>query len=120
MRTILSLLSVCMLGACGPLVSAGVPGVAQVDLLTVMGTDKTVVDHVVSLSSGKNCSAVRLEKGQHYCEEDEPIIQQNIYCYNTLGSVTCYNRPDPYQGRQQKLGENNSVQMRQRSPVNQN
>jgi len=119
MRQFLSLLTVFSLGACGPLVSASIPGAAQVDILTVMGTDKTVVDHVVSLSSGKNCSAIRLEKGLHYCEEDEPQIQQNIYCYNTLGSVTCYSRPDPYQGRQQKLGENNSVKVIQPSPVNQ-
>ena len=118
MRKFLPLLSVCILSACGPLVSGGVPGAAQVDMLTVIGTDKTIVDHVVSLSSGKNCSAIRLEKGQHYCEEDEPQIQQNIHCYNTLGSVTCYTRPDPYQGRQQKVGENNSTQLVQPSPVN--
>jgi hypothetical protein len=111
MRKFLLLLSVGLLSACGPVMSTGVPGLAQVDILTVMGTDKTVVDHVVSYSSGKNCSAVRLEKGQHYCEEDEPRIQQNIYCYNTLGSVTCYTKPDPYDGRHQKVGQNNGTKL---------
>ncbi len=119
MRKLLLLLPVLIIGACGPLITAGTPGLAQVDVLTVMGTDKTVVDHIVSLSSGKNCSLIRLEKGQYYCEEDEPKVQQNIYCYNTLGSVTCYTKPDPFDGRQHKVGENNATQIVKPSPVNQ-
>ena len=118
MRKYLFLLPVCALGACGPLITAGTPGLAQVEFLTVMGTDKTVVDHIVSLSSGKNCSYVRMEKGQYYCEEDEPKVQQNIYCYNTLGRVTCYTRPDPFDGRHQKVGQNNGTQIVPPNPVN--
>jgi len=118
MRKLLLLLPLCVLSACGPLMSASVPGLAQVDVLTVMGTDKTIVDHVVSLSSGKNCSAVRVEKGQYYCEEDEPRIEQNMNCYNTLGEVTCYTRPDPHHGRYQKIGQNNSSRLIKPSPVN--
>jgi len=77
-----------------------VPGYAQVQGLFVVGTDKTMEDHVVSLSSGKNCSLVRTEKGLTYCEEDEPKIKQNLFCYKTLATVTCYDRPDPNPGRQ--------------------
>jgi len=106
MRSSFAIIAVLALSACGPLLTSGAPGLAQIDMLTVMGTEKTVVDHVLSLSSGKNCSAVRLEKGLRYCEEDEPQIKQNIYCYNTLGSVTCYTKPDPYKGGYQKIGEN--------------
>jgi len=106
MRSSLAIFAILALSGCGPVVVPGVPGLAQIDVLTVVGTDKTVVDHVLSLSSGKNCSAVRLEKGMHYCEEDEPKITQNIYCYNTLGSVTCYTKPDPHKGGYQKIGEN--------------
>lgn len=95
-----------LLSGCGGLAASGVPGVAQVDILTVMGTDKTVVDHLVSASSGKNCSSIRLEKGEYYCEEDEPKVTQNIYCYKTLASVTCYDRADPHQGRYQKVDQN--------------
>ncbi len=118
MRTILFLVVIVSISACGPLASTGIPGLAQVDLLTVIGTQKTVVDHVVSLSSGKNCSAIRVEKGLYYCEEDEPELQQNVHCYNTLGRVTCYTTPDPHNGRYQKLGQNDSNKAIQRSPVN--
>lgn len=106
MQKIIPLVCLVFLSACGGLAASGTPGLAQLDVLTVMGTDKTIVDHVVSVSSGKNCSSVRLEKGDYYCEEDEPKIVQNIYCYRTLASVTCYDRADPHSGRYQKIGQN--------------
>ncbi len=83
-----------VLGGC-----SAVPGFAQLQSVFVIGTDKTIEDHVISLTSGKNCSSVRKEKGLTYCEEDEPQIKQNIYCYKTLATVTCYDRPDPNPGR---------------------
>ena len=90
----------------GNFVTGAIPGVAQIEMLTVMGTERTIMDHVISLSSRKNCSAGNLEKGQYYCAEDEPGINQKIFCYNTLGRVTCYSRPDPYNGGYQKVGSN--------------
>ena len=89
------------------LLMGGTPGLAQINMLTVVGTDKTLVDHVISISSGKNCSSIQLEKGEYFCEEDEPKVTQNIYCYKTLASVTCYDRPDPYNEGYQKIGGNN-------------
>ncbi|MCW9036036.1 MAG: hypothetical protein OQJ97_17575 [Rhodospirillales bacterium] len=56
-------------------------------------TDKTLTDHIVSIASGKNCSTVRSERGLHYCEEDEPKGEAAVYCYKTIGAVTCYDRP---------------------------
>ena len=86
---------------------SAVPGFAQIQGVSVIGTDKTLEDHVISLTSGKNCSSIRKEKGLTYCEEDEPKVNPNIYCYKTLAEVTCYDRPDPYGGRQKKMGEDN-------------
>ena len=93
-------------GCTGPLAATGVPGLGQADALTVIGTDKTLVDHVVSFSSGKNCSFIRTERGLHYCDEDDPVVNPEVYCYNTLGSVACYTRPDPHHGRHQTPGAN--------------
>jgi hypothetical protein len=106
MHKLFILLWLVSLSGCGGLMMAGVPGLAQIDLVTVMGTDKTVIDHVVSVSSGKNCSSIRLEQGDYYCEEDEPRINPNINCYKTLGRVTCYTKSDPYNEGYQKVGEN--------------
>ena len=66
------------------------------EAISIMGTDKTVVDHIVSIGSGKDCSTIRREQGRTYCVEDEVQINQNIHCYKSIGSVTCYDRPDPY------------------------
>jgi hypothetical protein len=90
------------------IVLGGCTTYAPVEGVFVIGTDKTMTDHVISLSSGKNCSTVRKEKGLTYCEEDEPKIKQNIFCYKTLATVTCYDRPDPNPGRKRvDLNEHN-------------
>ena len=94
MRIFALLACLAVLGGC-----SAIPGYAQVQSIFVVGTDKTMEDHVVSLVSGKNCSIVRTEKDQTYCEEDELVIKQNIFCYRTLATVTCYDRPDPNPGR---------------------
>ena len=73
--------------------------------VSVLATKKTMGDHVISLTSGKNCSHVRLRRGLTYCEEDEPNIQPRVYCYKTLAKVTCYDRPDPHRGRYIELGK---------------
>ena len=101
---------VCLtLNGCGPLTAT--PGTfnlisGQAELLSIVGTKKTITDHVISLASGKNCSAVRRERGLHYCEEDVPSVKPNIYCYKTIGRVTCYDRPDPNTNGGRVLGNN--------------
>lgn len=74
--------------ACDPVSFAGVEAVS------LMGSDKTLVDHAVSYGSGKDCSTLRRERGQTYCVEDQAVVRPNIYCYRDLGGVTCYDRPD--------------------------
>ena len=81
---------------------------------TVVGTEKTLEDHAVSLVTGKSCSTVRVEKGLPYCEEDEIIPRADIYCYRTLGEITCYDRPDPHQSGQRKVGDNEHNLVKQR------
>ncbi len=80
-----------------------VPGAAQLEGASTVVTEKPFTDHIVSFFSGKNCSTVRREKGLTYCEEDE--LQPGapkVYCYRALGGVTCYDRPDPFEGQSYK------------------
>ena len=86
--------------------SGFVPGAAQIEGVSVIATQRPFTDHVVSFFSGKNCSTIRREKGQTYCEEDE--LQSGapkVYCYRALGGVTCYDRPDPFDGLSYKTLE---------------
>ena len=78
--------------------------VAAIGAGTVAATDKTPVDHLVSLVIGKDCSVVRRHRGSTYCVEDEITPPVRVYCYPTLGEATCYAEPDPYPGGQRKLG----------------
>lgn len=69
---------------------------AVLDAATIVSSDKTIGDHVVSFVSNKNCSSVRQELGLHYCEEDQPAFDSgpSKHCYRELGRVTCYTAPD--------------------------
>lgn len=65
------------------------------DSAVVIGTDKTLADHVTSYKLSKDCSTVRAEQGRTYCREDEPNPLGNQHCYQTLGDVVCYSAADP-------------------------
>ena len=79
---------------------------AILDVATVLGTDKTIPDHVISYYSGKDCSTIRTERGQTYCVEDEPNPEPLVHCYRTLGRASCYTQRDPHHDGQQELGNN--------------
>ncbi len=86
------------LSACG-----GDVGLAMLaaSTATFIHTDKTVMDHAVGLSTDRDCSILYLARDQDYCKPQVPIepgqvayMSQALYCYRTLGGVSCYDRPD--------------------------
>ena len=81
------------------------PQMMGIEGATVVGTGKTISDHIISLATGKNCSTVRKNTGKHYCEEDEVTTPDEVFCYNTLGDVTCYASPAPHGEYQGHLGQ---------------
>ena len=85
-----------------------VGAVGAVEGVSVMATDKTVGDHVISLSSGKNCSTLRKDRGLTYCEEDEKTPLMNVYCYRTLGEITCYDKP-VFEGKQERVRQGGEI-----------
>ncbi|MBC8158502.1 MAG: hypothetical protein H8E94_04135 [Alphaproteobacteria bacterium] len=83
-----------------------VPPFAMLDGAVVIGSDKTMADHVVSLASGKDCSLVRKERGMTYCKEDEVTPRPEVYCYRELAKVTCYDKPDTRRTNRPQVGDN--------------
>lgn len=83
-----------LLGACAAAASLG----------SIVGTDKTPIDHAYSLITGKDCSMARKEGGLTYCVEDEKAPPMPVHCYSTLGAANCYTVPDPYPGKKRRLG----------------
>lgn len=90
----------------GALILAGCVAAVPIDGASYVVSNKGLVDHLVSLGSGKNCSRVRTEQGLTYCEEDEINVRPNVNCYRTLGRVTCYTKRDPFNTGQSIIGSN--------------
>jgi hypothetical protein len=48
----------------------------------------------------KDCAADRIVKDGKMCRDDDTATlvaqQAPVYCYRTLGEITCYSTPDPY------------------------
>lgn len=96
------LLSSLLLGACAAVVAP----IVAAEGVSAVGTGKTFSDHLVSYASGKDCSTERANSGRTYCVENENNPTPKIWCYRTIGKPVCYDRPDPYQGNQRKIGDN--------------
>jgi len=100
MRSLFILILTVSLGACTLF-----PPIAAVEGVSAVSTGKTFSDHVVSYASGMNCSTTRSNTGRTYCEENESNPTPKVWCYRTIAKVVCYDRPDPYQGNQRKMGD---------------
>lgn len=61
--------------------------------------DKLPTDYIAEAVTGEDCSYVRrLEDGGPLCRSHDygQVIEKPVYCYRSLGNVTCYERPNPY------------------------
>lgn len=94
-------LTLCFMGG-GCVAAVGAGGV-------VVATDKTPIDHVVSLVTGKDCSIARQHRGLTYCVEDEMTPPVRVHCYPTIGDVSCYGGSDPFPGHQREVGSGSAV-----------
>jgi len=66
------------------------------DGISVINTQKTVEDHVISMLTGMDCSTIRATKGDHYClepPEATPVYIRTTYCYKSIAKVSCYTQP---------------------------
>ena len=106
-RLFILIVAVMGLSACSGVSAymANFPAMMGIEGVTAAGTGKTIGDHMASFATGKNCSTVRKNTGRHYCEEDEMAMPRQIYCYYTLGDVSCYAEPRPYGGSQVHIGQ---------------
>ncbi len=82
------------------------------DMTSIMYTDKTLLDHGVGASIGKDCSLLNAEKNEPYCQEraDQDGSFVMLYCYPTLGRAECYAHPLPdRQGRLSSAAPNPEI-----------
>jgi hypothetical protein len=89
-RPALLLLLPLALGGCDP-TAVGIAAVATGGTVAVMG--RTPFDGLVSIVTGKDCSAVRLDRGRTYCASEQPPPTPPPYCTRSIGSVDCWVAP---------------------------
>jgi hypothetical protein len=65
---------------------------------SVATIQRTPVDALYSLVTGRDCSVVRLDQGKTYCRPIEPEPEPPTYCTRSLGSVNCWKDPDTVPG----------------------
>jgi len=113
-RVALSCLALLMLGGCwfssldDAVPSAGVEKLTPfprgyqalfaADIATLMVTDKTMMDHIVSYFREEDCSSVRASQGDRYCRPIQIAYTPppEPFCYRSLARVNCFTSPNPY------------------------
>jgi len=108
-RLPLLLIALLSLAACTP---AGTAALAGAGLVSLAYTDKTLTDHAVSGALEEDCSVLHFDNNEPYCQERRPdgqdrdemaALAASLYCYRTLGGVSCYDRPDYMASNQTRL-----------------
>jgi len=84
---------------------SGYQALFAADVATLMVTDKTMVDHIVSYFRGEDCSSVRASQGDYYCRPIQLAYTPppEPFCYRSLASVSCFSSPNPY-GTDTRMG----------------
>lgn len=93
MWSILPLLILLALAGCGATSETLTAAVVAGGAASVAVIGRTPIDAVYSAATGKDCSVVRLDRGQTYCRPTEPPPQAQPYCTRSLGVVDCWADP---------------------------
>ena len=70
-----------------------VPPAAAIGVASIAGIQRSPVDAVWSLLRGRDCSVVRLDRGESYCRPEEPPPEAAPVCTRSLGVVDCWDQP---------------------------
>lgn len=65
------------------------------DGVSVINTQKTIDDHLVSWLSGEDCSTLKALHGEPYCQPEPASVlkvKRTVYCYKDLAASTCYSQ----------------------------
>lgn len=103
MRIFVLLLLGLLPGCTGWLAPTG--ALAAADLATVTVFGRGILDVGVSAASGRDCSIVRLDRGQTYCAPREGPDKLGPYCTRSIGTVDCWADPGLLPARQREVAD---------------
>lgn len=90
------------LAGCGPEVAGGV--LVGANVATVATFQRSPPDILVSYLTGKDCSIVRLDRGETYCALPDQVRRQP-FCTRSLGTVDCWADPEHLPGIYRQVGD---------------
>ena len=70
-----------------------------------MGFGRGIADIGVSAVTGRDCSAVRLDKGLPYCAPRGKLPGEPPFCTQTIGTVTCWKDPESFASPPRQLAD---------------
>jgi len=80
----------------------GVFAAANTAAVPVFG--RTLPDLAYSGIIGRDCSIVRLERGESYCRPIDPPLEPPPFCTRSLGTVDCWQNPQAFPNRPTPVG----------------
>ncbi len=104
-RHIAPLAGILLVAGCGWVGPDGITGgmsppntgvaLANLEVLSVINTKKTLADHLATWIVGKDCSTVRAQREGAWCVDwpAPPSPPQQVYCYQSIARPTCYTEP---------------------------
>jgi hypothetical protein len=95
MRPLVPLLALCLSPLLLPGCAALAPWAAA-EAASVMVFDRAIGDVLVSAVTGRDCSVVRLDRGEPYCRPEEPPPVPPPVCTRSLGAVDCWRAAPPH------------------------
>lgn len=68
---------------------------ANLEILSLATTKKTIGDHIAGWITGKDCSLPRAEREGVWCVDwpGPPPPPPQVYCYASLGKPSCFAQP---------------------------
>jgi hypothetical protein len=82
-----------LLTGCGATPEQLASGIGGFGVGSIAVIQRSPFDAIYSTLTGRDCSVVRLDKGQTYCRETEPPPEPPPFCTRSLGVVDCWKEP---------------------------
>ena len=94
-----------LLAGCGlPAEQAATLGIG-IGVGSIAIIQRSPMDALYSVVSGRDCSIVRWDAGKSYCRPREPPPEPPPYCTRSLGLADCWRDPASLPDRPRKLGD---------------
>lgn len=101
----LRFLPVLLLIGCGATPEQLATGIGGFGAASVAVIQRSPFDAVYSVLSGRDCSVVRLDRGESYCRPQEEPPEAPRFCTRSLGVVDCWQEPSALLGHPREVAD---------------